>query len=381
VAQAAGDTGGATRAARGAARRHARRSAASHMPPMTARNNFDLLRFFFAFSVFWYHAHVLSGAEALAPLSRFLSADVAVKAFFVASGYLVTMSYAGSSSVFDYAAKRARRLYPAYITVILLAVVLGAALTALPPGEYFGGATLRYVLWNALFLNFVAPTLPGTFTANPWTEVNGALWTLKIEVMFYALVPFMVWMCRRTRAAWVFAAIYVASALYADILESMAAATGSERYAQFARQLPGQLRYFVVGAAGWYLRDQWSRQWTRIALASAAGFLLARAVGSPTLTLWIEPAALGGLVLWAAFGMRYLGNFGRRGDLSYGIYIIHFPVLQAMIAAGLFATRPWLALAGATVVVLALAALSWHLVEKPFLRRSSHYRRAEAGRP
>ncbi len=344
---------------------------------MTARNNFDLLRFFFAFSVFWYHAHVLSGASALAPLSQLLSADIAVKAFFVASGYLVTMSYAGSSSILDYAAKRARRLYPAYITVILLAVVLGAALTTVPLAEYFGGATLRYVLWNALFLNFVAPTLPGTFTGNPWTEVNGALWTLKIEVMFYAMVPAIVWLCRRTRTAWVIAAIYVASALYVDILESMAAATGSERYAQWARQVPGQLRYFMLGAAGWFFREQWNRHWTTIALASAAIFVLVRVAGSATLTLWLEPVALGGLVLWAAFGLRYLGNFGRRGDLSYGVYIIHFPVLQALVAAGLFAARPWLALAVATALVLALAALSWHLVEKPFLRRSSHYRLAE----
>jgi peptidoglycan/LPS O-acetylase OafA/YrhL len=347
---------------------------------MTERNNFDLLRFVFAFSVFLYHAHVLSGAEPLAILSRLLSADVAVKGFFVVSGYLVTMSCQGSRSVGDYAAKRVRRLYPAYITVILLAVALGAAMSTAALGDYFGPAVLRYVAWNALFLNFVAPTLPGAFTGNPFVEVNGALWTLKIEVMFYAFVPVMVWLCLRLRAAAVLAAIYVLSALYADVLGRWAEAEGRELYAQLARQVPGQLRYFVAGAAGWFYRHELARHWTALGIGGAVLFLLLRALGSTTADTWLEPAALGALVLWAALGLRHLGNFGRRGDLSYGVYIIHFPVLQAMVAAGLFAAQPWLALAGASVLVVGLAALSWHLVEKPFLRRSSHYRLAEEGR-
>jgi peptidoglycan/LPS O-acetylase OafA/YrhL len=346
---------------------------------MSARNNFDLLRFVFAFSVFLFHAHVLSGSDALAVLSSVASAEIAVKGFFVASGYLVVMSYAGSRSVGDYAAKRVRRLYPAYLTVVLLAVLLGAALSALAPAQYFGAQVLRYIAWNAVFLNFVAPTLPGAFTANPFVEVNGALWTLKVEVMFYAAVPVIAWLCTRLRPALVLAALYAASALYADVLERWAVAEGRELYAQLARQMPGQLRFFIAGMAGWYFRAALASRWHAVGIAGVALYLVQRALGGTTTMLWLEPAALGALVLWAAFGLAWLGNFGRRGDLSYGIYIIHFPVLQAMVAAGWFAARPWTALGAATLVVLALAALSWHLVEKPFLRRSSHYRLAAAG--
>ena len=68
-------------------------------------------------------------------------------------------------------------------------------------------------------------------------------------------------------------------------------------------------------------------------------------------------------------GLRYLGNFGRFGDCSYGIYIVHFPLLQVLVSFGLFRVNPWLGLGAATLGVLALAALSWHFVEKPFLRR------------
>ena len=48
------------------------------------------------------------------------------------------------------------------------------------------------------------PNLPGVFAGNTVTEVNGALWTLKIEVMFYLILPLLVWLLRFAgRYAWV----------------------------------------------------------------------------------------------------------------------------------------------------------------------------------
>ena len=90
----------------------------------------------------------------------------------------------------------------------------------------------------------------------------------------------------------------------------------------------------------------------------------------------LEPIALGIAVVFIACGLPYLGNFARFGDLSYGIYIIHFPVIQAAVAAGLYARDPWLAFALSTGATIALAFLCWHAVEKPFLSRRSHYRLA-----
>jgi peptidoglycan/LPS O-acetylase OafA/YrhL len=75
--------------------------------------------------------------------------------------------------------------------------------------------------------------------------------------------------------------------------------------------------------------------------------------------------------------MRHLGNFGKYGDLSYGIYILHFPVIQWLVSVGLYRESPFGALAATIVVVLTLAFASWHWVEKPFLRKTSHYVVAE----
>ncbi len=48
-------------------------------------NNFDLLRFTFAFIVFLVHTASLSGSETLAVFNLYLSSDIAVKSFFIVS--------------------------------------------------------------------------------------------------------------------------------------------------------------------------------------------------------------------------------------------------------------------------------------------------------
>jgi len=225
------------------------------------KNNFDLLRFVFAFMVFLFHAHVLSGRPELAPLSRWLSAELAVESFFVVSGFLVFMSYEKSKSVGDYFAKRARRIYPAYFAVVMIAALAGAMITTLPLNEYFSLGWLRYLMANLAFLNFVAPELPGVFQTNPWHAVNGALWTLKIEVMFYVAVPVIAIACARLGRARMLAALYVVSVGYVLWMEHLASATGRELYVQLGRQLPGQLSYFLAGAACYYFLDSFRRHW------------------------------------------------------------------------------------------------------------------------
>ena len=86
-----------------------------------------------------------------------------------------------------------------------------------------------------------------------------------------------------------------------------------------------------------------------------------------------EPIALGVIVIYVACVFPYLGNFGRFGDFSYGVYIVHFPILQFLIALGMFQDRPFTDLVFAATLVMFAAFLMWHLIEKRFLRKSSHY--------
>ena len=337
--------------------------------PRLRRNNFDLLRFVFSFVVFLVHAHVLSGAQELAIFSRYLSSEIAVKSFFVVSGFLIFMSYENSGSVSAYFGKRLRRIYPAYVFVILASIVLGSVFSSYGASDYWSLPVLKYLAANLLFLNFLQPNLPGLFQDNLLQAVNGALWTLKIEVMFYLLVPLAVMAFGRLGRLPVLLLLYVGSVIYSAAMGALAAQSGSGLYLELQRQFPGQLSFFVAGAAGYYYFRYLSRYALPLMIVAVAAFLLRD--GLP----WVlfQPLALGVVVIYIACFFPHLGNFGKYGDFSYGIYIVHFPILQLLIAYGYFRASPWLALLSATILIMAAAILLWYLIEKPFLRRTSHY--------
>ena len=345
--------------------------------PPGRENNFDLLRLVFASSVFLWHVCVLSRAPALEMFSQVFSANIAVKGFFVISGYLVMMSWDNSSSLRDYAAKRLRRIYPAYAAVVLACAVGGAFISRLPLGDYLDTGLLRYLTANLAFLNFLSPTLPGVFEGQPYTEVNGALWTLKIEVMYYAFVPVLAWMLARFGRWWTLTALYVLAVAYSVAMGELHARTGAAIWLQLQRQLPGQLGYFLAGVALYFLRDRLPGRWAAPVAAALAMFAVVTATGDPMIAVLLEPLALGVLVIFAATGLFHLGNFARYGDFSYGVYIIHFPVVQAVVATGWFGENPWSAFGWSAALVAALSVACWHAVERPFLKRRSHYRLAE----
>ena len=319
--------------------------------------------------VFLVHVHVLSGAQELVFLSRYISSDLAVKGFFVVSGFLIFRSFEASASVRDYFENRVRRIYPAYACVIIVCAVAGGFITQLRWSDYFSPALAKYLAANLVFLNFLAQELPGVFTGNPLQAVNGALWTLKIEVAFYCVVPFIALLFRRYGTVAASMVLYVMSVIYLTGFEAMAEHTGRPYFAMLARQLPGQLTYFIVGGLFHYHELVMRHRALPIFLVSLTLLLFRVPLIDPILT----PVCLGFVVMYFAMGIPFLGNFGRHGDFSYAIYIFHYPVLQFLVWKGLFAWNVTFAFILAIAVVLFLAWVSWHLVERRWLRKSSHY--------
>ncbi|WP_291060894.1 acyltransferase [Hyphomonas sp.] len=337
-------------------------------PKPFEQNRFDLIRLLLAASVFAYHAAALSAFAPGGPLETGLAhlAELSIQGFFIVSGALVAGSLARSASLPDYAGKRVRRLYPAYALVILVPAAISFALTRDGPG------VLRYLAANLSFLNFLEPNLPGLFAHNRFTEVNGALWTLKIEVMFYITLPLILLVLKALRGAWWVGilAIYVAAEAWAALMPGLADAHLGQA---LARQLPGQMAFFAMGIAIWKSEAHLRRRWRALGLSGA--LLLAATLMHPALEP-LRALALAGLISAIAFAPGPALNAARFGDISYGLYIIHFPVLQVLLAAGLLATLgapAFFALAAGLVIAASFAL--WHLIEKPALRPSSHYRK------
>jgi peptidoglycan/LPS O-acetylase OafA/YrhL len=340
------------------------------------KNNFDLLRLVFALQVVMIHVLFFNQAGdspwrqwLLNPTNRSPVA-VPVQCFFVISGFLVYSSWLRCRTLREYASKRFRRIYPAYVAAVLLGALVSWLCYDHSTPSFFSRELARYFVGQLTFLTNLQNTLPGVFADHPYPYINGALWTLKVEVMFYCAVPLVAWVVARGKPWCVFLVLYgLAEAFCAWCL----ARNGDGAAAGWAAQLPGQFAFFVAGMAGWHYRDWFGRYAKSVLLASLLGYAAAEASGLG----FLRPASLGGIVLYLATGFRYLGNAGRYGDLSYGVYIYHFPILHMLFHMGLMGTSPWLGGTLAILATLAAAWLSWWVIEKRFLLGSSHYRQAE----
>jgi peptidoglycan/LPS O-acetylase OafA/YrhL len=329
-------------------------------------NNFNLLRLLAAWLVMLSHSYDLAGARADEPLLRLTGGTMtlgtlAVGVFFAISGYLITASAYARADLRSFLAARARRIFPALIAITLLsALLLGPLMTTLDARGYFSAPAVAFYVLHNITLLHLQYDLPGVFTSNPYgAAVNGSLWTLPIEFALYLAVGAAVWTLRRLRLtdlAWL-----PAVALAVGCLAGWGLLLHGSAYAP-ALLVP----YFLVGAA---LRIYRRRMPLHGAIAAALLLALALCV------LWHSAAftvcaclAISYTTLWIARHPRWIAPFdgSRLGDLSYGIYLLAFPLQQTVLALG-WTGAPWPLFAWASLLTWPCAWLTWHLIERHFV--------------
>ena len=317
-------------------------------------NNFDFLRFAAAVAIVVTHAYALRLGFVGIGLSDpiLLMGQAALAALLVTSGYLITSSWQSTASASRFAWKRFLRVVPALIPMILFTLfVIGPLMTTLPVGEYF----------NALFSPAGRATIPffedgsaiGLFQVNPWTYVNGPLWTIPVEVVMYGVI----------------AALGIAGLLRRwGVIPAVAAINVLLWLVWFDDPRMSKVRYALYFLIGAYLFIHRERILYRPVVAGALLLVL----GVSALTPY---SAVAGMVcipyltIYAAYlPVPFVNTFGRPGDFSYGIYIYHYPIQQTLIqATGNMLSLP--ALFGLSfLATFALAFLSWHVIEKRAMR-------------
>jgi peptidoglycan/LPS O-acetylase OafA/YrhL len=326
---------------------------------MKRENNFDIMRLLLALVVIFFHVGYISGAPIFAPLPRYFSGHLAVEGFFAISGFLIFASWERASSLRDYWIKRAARILPGYwlATAFCLAI-------AFLGGNFHVG---RFLFANLTFLNFLGGSIAGVFADNPLSGMNGALWTIKIEVMFYIAVPIIVWLCRRLHRDAVLWTLFALSIVYRVLMAD---------HNTLALQLPGQLSFFMIGALIHYHLRWFEANGKWLSIVSALLYIAHVATG------WFvfRPAGVATLTLAACLLLPVVKGPTRWGDFSYGTYVLHWPIIQLVVAAGLYASHPWAALVLTFLAVAVGAVLSWFFVEKPSLALA-HSRRIKTEYP
>ena len=161
-------------------------------------NNFDLVRLIASLAVIFGHSFwVLPTDGRIEPVLKFTkleySGSLAVYAFFLMSGILVSKSFATQQSRAVFSLHRFARIFPAFaVCTALTAFVIGPIVSTLPAHEYFSDPMTMNWWWHTITLMFgVGNFLPGVFPNTPIKSlVNATMWTLPVEIKCYALVFF-----------------------------------------------------------------------------------------------------------------------------------------------------------------------------------------------
>jgi peptidoglycan/LPS O-acetylase OafA/YrhL len=332
---------------------------------------FELLRLLAAVGVLFSHGYALVGRIADEPVWQIVpgilnAATASVGVFFAISGYLVTSSFLeradSARGVLDFVAARFLRIFPAFAACLLLTVLLGAVITTQPPAAYWSSTQTWDYLWRNLLLGRVNE-LPGVFSENIYgSGVNGSIWTIPLEVgMYVATLAFGLigtWRGRwrtvlvcATLVAW----CYLAPSTFVFF-------RNEHNHPAYA------VLCYAIGATWVVWRVSNARTWP-FALATLVVFIV-HFVTTTDINV-SRLFAFAAVALFALFIGRLqwpsLAAASRYGDLSYGIFLYSFPIQQTLVWAkptiGLHYLLLW-----SLLLSLAMAWLSWHLIEKYALR-------------
>lgn len=315
---------------------------------------------------------------------------IGVDIFFVISGFLMTGIILrgleqGNFSLWQFYMARARRIVPALM--LLVAVLLALGWFWLPTPDYQTlGSQSAYSL--AFLSNIHYWRSAGYFDSAAHEKWLLHTWSLGIEMQFYLLYPVFALLVWKLKAgvktfAWSLVAVCVLSlvlSVFASSLRPAAAfyllptrgwelATGGLVFL-LGRRSPawlvgkGPLLYgagLLLWLTGFVLIDSslpWPSGWALLPVLGTALIILA---SQQRARLMVNPLA------------QWLGN------ISYSLYLWHWPLVVALYFAGL--QQQWGWVMGGLLLSLLLGELSYRLVENPVRRgltQRSYWRQAMA---
>ncbi|MEK7545225.1 MAG: acyltransferase [Patescibacteria group bacterium] len=343
-----------------------------------SENNFDFLRFLLASFVIITHSYALLGTPENDLLMQISGGQVrfstlAVRGFFVISGYLIFLSLERSSSVWNFLKKRVLRIMPGLVAMTFVVILFSAffltkeSVTAF----LFSRETFVYAAKNILMFFGINPPLHDVFVSNPVPAItNGSLWTLSYEALFYLILAGFFFVKRSWRmpvfvGLWI--SLYVARLWWTPSLV-LFPYTSFEAYHLIDFGL-----YFLAGAILSHFVERMKSNFGIIFCGALLVMILAGAVHLYGALQYIAlPVAV---ISLAWISLPPLNRWGNFGDFSYGIYIYAFFVQQVLVyffpsmSLGLFMTLSF-------VGSWACGILSWYLVERWTIRSRSQLQKS-----
>lgn len=295
--------------------------------------NFDLLRVLLALEVVVAHAWYLTD-----PTFGSGGVIMAVPAFLAISGFLVLKSYEDSDTWGTFMRKRALRLLPALVVSMVLCWAL------------FDGVAVY-----GAFINWISG---GLFA--PQGMVNTPLWSLAWEELAYLCLA-LLWTAGAYQRPWAIWILLSASMLIVYISQDIAS-----QQLIILQLMPA----FFIGNLAYLHRERLLK-----VDPGLPWLLLVMVILSPNIP-FLNPLVNHNeatQVSFQAFAVVWVGMAGFRAvsfrfpDISYGLYIYHWPLIAYLLHHKLATTSTEMAM-WLPIPLLAVCLASWYLVEKPALR-------------
>jgi peptidoglycan/LPS O-acetylase OafA/YrhL len=299
---------------------------------------------------------------------------VGVDIFFVISGYLISTIIldrlaAGRFDFLDFYGRRARRIFPALLAVLIACLVAGWLL--LLPREFkeFG----RHTAAAAAFIsNFMLWHESGYFDTSAVAKPLLHLWSLGVEEQFYVLWPLLLVGARQGKGRMLALTVLLTIASFAYSVY----ATGQQPVAAFFSPVSRWWELMLGSLLAQLMRGRANPGHWRGNAASLAGMFL---IAATLLRLdsdqafpgwWALPPAVGAFLLLLAGPQAWLNRILSNrllvgcGLISYPLYLWHWPVLTF---ARVYQSRPisTSATVAAIAVSFGLAWLTYSFIERP----------------
>jgi peptidoglycan/LPS O-acetylase OafA/YrhL len=337
-------------------------------------NNFDLIRLAAALQVAFFHSaeHLkvdLGGGVFLEVLRFFPGVPI----FFFISGYLISRSYEKNNVLIEYAQNRVLRIYPALIICILLATLSVFVLGYLSIDTVDPTKLIVWILSQSTFLQFYNPDFMRGYGVG---VLNGSLWTICVELQFYFMVPLVYQIMKVNNKSllvllFVFVAINRAYFFFDEhqntLVYKLIGVSFAPWFCMFVfgilvQKNVNKILNYVSGRSfylvfGYIVLAYFAAEMSWLKLGNAISPLLFFPLALAIFSLAYDAPGLSGKVLG-------------RNDISYGIYIYHMPVVNALLYVG-FGGATWVLLV-ALISTFVLAIFSWKLIEKPSLGLKRH---------
>ena len=293
-----------------------------------------------------------------------------VDLFFVLSGFLITGILADTKKSQGYFknfyVRRCLRIWPLYYSLLLFMFVL---LPALRPSEAHAIFEKSSPWWAfPLFLqNFLLPI--STNGAGPL----GVTWSLAIEEQFYMVWPVVVRFCSHAQLQRLAIAELCLSPALRFYLSLHNVHLYTNVFCRLDGLMAGALLAFVVRGDNFIPSKFIKHAWIALLIAAPLAFFT-EALHARWMVFSLSAAASAAFVYLSLFSVQKWLQLGMKnrfmvytGTISYGLYLLH-KIPFAIVQSFRLDRYPFLVMPIILLTSYAAAALSWNLLEKPFLR-------------